>query len=335
MSKKEMISIIMSVYNVEEYLEECLKSIFNQTYKDFELIIINDGSTDNSIKVINKYRKKYKNIIYVEQENKGLSEARNLGLTFVNGDYVLYIDSDDYIDKYMFEEIVKKIRNDKSDMVIFGHTEFYDDLYGKDCDIKLNIEESKIYSGIEVSNLMLECEIMGVAWNKLYRAEKLKKENFYFESGRYTQDWYPTFKHISNLKKISFVNKPLYKYRLRSTSTTSKKNKKRFEDYYYAVMNIINYVNIHKDKFNINSINKFKCIALNNLIKLLESNYTLSNNDLKLERKKLKSIYMKNSEILKVENLNFIKKVYLLGWNLKIYKILMNCEKIIRKTLKR
>ncbi|WP_283672571.1 glycosyltransferase [Clostridium perfringens] len=330
-----MISIIMSVYNVEEYLEECLKSIFNQTYKEFELIIINDGSTDNSKKIINKYIEKYNNIIYVEQENKGLAEARNLGLTLVNGEYVLYIDSDDYIDRYMFEEIIKKINTDKSDMVIFGHSEFYDDLDGKDCDVNLNIDDSKIYSGIEVANLMLECKIMGVAWNKLYKVEKLRKENFYFEPGRYTQDWYPTFKHISNLKRISFVNKPLYKYRLRSTSTTSKKNKKRFEDYYCAVNNIINYVNVNKNKFDLDSINKFKCITLTNLIKLLENNNMLSNEELRLEKIKLKNINMKNSEILKVKDMNFIEKTYLLGWNLKIYKILMNFEKIIRKTLGR
>lgn len=330
-----MISIIMSVYNVEKYLEECLASIFNQSYKDFELIIINDGSTDNSLTIINKYLKKYSNIVYLEQQNKGLSEARNLGLSFAKGEYILFIDSDDYIDKEMFKIMIEKIESNKSDMVIIGHTEFYDDVKGNDCEVKLNISDSKSYSGLEVANLMLECNIMGVAWNKLYKTEKLKKDNFYFESGRYTQDWYPIFKHISNLQKISFVNLPLYKYRLRSTSTTSKKNKKRLEDYYYAITSILNYVEENKEKFNENSINKFKCITFNNLLGLISSIYDIegSKHYLEIQKINLDPLNIKTSEIFKVKNLDWKIKVYLIAWKLRIYKMVLNSENLIRRII--
>ena len=332
-----MISIIMSVYNVGKYLEDCLSSIFNQTYKEFEVIIINDGSTDNSVKIINKYREKHSNIVYLEQQNKGLSEARNLGLSLAKGEYILYIDSDDYIDQDMFRVMIEKIESDKSDMVIIGHTEFYDDVTGKDCHVKLEIQDNKIYSGIEVANLMLECKVMGVAWNKLYKTEKLKEENFYFEIGRYTQDWYPTFKHIANLEKISFVNLPLYKYRLRSTSTTSKKNKKRLEDYYYAVSSILDYVEQNKSKFNENSINKFKCITLNNLLRLISSICTMEEHGgySEAQRMKLDCLNIKVLEIFRVENLSWRIKVYLIGWKLKVYKIVLNSENLIRKIIRR
>lgn len=328
-----MISIIMSVYNVEKYLDECLQSIFNQTYKDIELIIINDGSTDGSLDIINKYRKKYSNIVYIEQENKGLSEARNLGLSIAKGDYILYIDSDDYIDSNMLQLMIDKIKEDDSELVIIGHREFYDDIKGKDLDIILDVDDKKVYTGIEVANMMLDCKIMGVAWNKLYKASKLKEENFYFESGRYTQDWYPTFKHISNLSKISFVNKPLYKYRLRSTSTTSKKNEKRLEDYTYAVSNIINYVENSNINFDKNSLTRFKVITFNRIISLYYS----------VNIQKQSSIYksFKNSNynkfdmnILKVSTLKGISNrsiIYIVAWKLNLYKYLIKIENILYK----
>lgn len=326
-----MISIIISVYNVEKYLEECLYSIFNQTYNNIEIILVNDGSTDNSLNIINKYREKYSNIVYIEQENKGLSEARNLGLRVAKGDYILYIDSDDYIDLNMLQLMIDKIKKDNSDMVIIGHTEFYDDINGKDVNIYLDIDEKKIYTGIEVAHMMLECKIMGVAWNKLYKKEKLIDDNFIFESGRYTQDWYPTFRHISTLNKISFVNKPLYKYRLRSTSTTSKKNEKRLEDYSYAVSNIINYVENSDTEFNKKSIILFKAITFNRIISLYYSINSSNQGNIYTEFKKLK--YNNNNiglrDLVDLKELDKRTVVYILAWKFKLYRYLIKIEKKI------
>lgn len=91
-----MVSIIIPVYNVEEYIEECLKSILAQTYKDIELLIVDDGSTDNSLGLIREYENKFKKIRIFTQQNKGVSEARNLALNYVSGEFVLYIDPDDF-----------------------------------------------------------------------------------------------------------------------------------------------------------------------------------------------------------------------------------------------
>lgn len=328
-----MISIIMSVYNVEEYLDECLKSIFTQTYTNIEVIIVNDGSTDNSIDIINKYRQKNSNIVYIEQENKGLSEARNLGLKVAKGEYILYIDSDDYIDSNMLQLMINKIKKDNSDMVIIGHREFYDDIAGNDRDIYLDVYDDRIYTGKEVANMMLECKVMGVAWNKLYKRDKLIKENFNFESGRYTQDWYPTFKHISTLNNISFINQPLYKYRLRSSSTTSKKNEKRLEDYNYAVSNIINYAECSNMLFDKKSIDKFKAITFNRIISLYYSiNYSNKSNIYK-EFKKTK--YNENNlslfTLIKLKGINKRSIIYISAWKLNLYKQLILIEKNIAK----
>src|SRR5574344_2022066 len=99
------VSVIVPVYNVEKYLPKCLDSLVNQTLQDIEIIVVNDGTKDNSQKIIDKYAKKYKNIKSYIKENGGLSDARNYGVAKANGEYISFIDSDDYIDKKMLEKM--------------------------------------------------------------------------------------------------------------------------------------------------------------------------------------------------------------------------------------
>ena len=111
------VSVIVPVYNVEEYLERCLDSLVNQTLKDIEIIIVNDGSTDGSKEIIQKYLNKYKNIVYLEKENGGLSSARNYGIPYAKGEYIGFVDSDDYVEITMYENMYNKAIEEKSDMV--------------------------------------------------------------------------------------------------------------------------------------------------------------------------------------------------------------------------
>lgn len=110
-------SFIVPVYNTEKYLKKCLDSLVNQTYKDFEIIVVNDGSTDKSSSIISKYQKKYKNIIVIDKENEGLSMARNRGVQKSSGKYIIFVDSDDYVSNKLLEEVDKKI--DDSDILRF------------------------------------------------------------------------------------------------------------------------------------------------------------------------------------------------------------------------
>src|SRR5699024_6933853 len=111
------VSVIVPVYNVEKYIEKCIQTLVNQTLQDLEIIIVNDGSTDNSEKIIKKYKKEYKNIIYVTKENGGLSSARNFGLLYATGEYVAFLDSDDYVDKIIYEKMYNKAKETNSDYV--------------------------------------------------------------------------------------------------------------------------------------------------------------------------------------------------------------------------
>lgn len=110
-------SFIVPVYNTEKFLKKCLDSLVNQTYKDFEIIVVNDGSTDKSSSIISKYQKKYKNIIVIDKENEGLSMARNRGVQKSSGKYIIFVDSDDYVSNKLLEEVDKKI--DDSDILRF------------------------------------------------------------------------------------------------------------------------------------------------------------------------------------------------------------------------
>lgn len=112
-------SIIVPVYNVEKYIDKCLSSILNQSYKNYEVIIVNDGTKDNSVKIIEKYTKKYDNFILYNKENGGLSDARNYGLKYINGDYLLFIDSDDYINKDLLMELNNLLEEKKYDLIKF------------------------------------------------------------------------------------------------------------------------------------------------------------------------------------------------------------------------
>ena len=116
--KMEKISIIVPVYNVEKYLKTCLDSIINQTYQNLEIILVDDGSTDNSGEICEEYRKTDSRIILIHKENEGLSMARNFGLDIASGDYISFVDSDDFIARNMMEALYNRLLETQSDMAI-------------------------------------------------------------------------------------------------------------------------------------------------------------------------------------------------------------------------
>ncbi|MBO1686304.1 glycosyltransferase family 2 protein [Clostridium butyricum] len=233
-----MISVIVPAYNVEKYIEECLLSLVNQTYKDIEIIIINDGSTDKTKEIIIEYQEKYKNITGYNQKNNGVSVARNLGLKIAKGEYVIFVDPDDYLDSTMIEKMHDKLKMTDSDLVICGHNVFYDENPNEFMVNLINVDEDTVYTNVEVLDMMLNLKVKGYVWDKLFRRKMLIENKFNFEKDRYVQDWLPIVKQVCFSKKISFVNEPLYYYRQRKTSTIYKKNKKLIEDYSHTVKEI-------------------------------------------------------------------------------------------------
>ena len=153
------VSVVIPVYNTGKYLEESINSILQQTLKEMEIIIINDGSTDNSAEVLNHFEQQDKRIkILTHENNKGLSEARNTGINVVQGQYLYFFDSDDVLELDCLELCYEKCNEENLDFLFFDAITFYDDDF--DSDLRLNYQRTeslviKIYSGVEILNILL------------------------------------------------------------------------------------------------------------------------------------------------------------------------------------
>lgn len=227
MNNNELISIIVPIYNVEEYLPKCIDSIINQTYKNLEIILIDDGSTDSSPKICDEYMNKDSRIIVIHKDNGGLSSARNKGLEISKGNYVCFIDSDDYLEPTMIEELKNNMDKYNSDISCCN---FYD--------IKNNIRTVRIKKNTSTEfvsrkkdkfvNIQNEYSpLTYYAWNKLYKKELFN--NIKFPEGRLYEYTYILCDIFEQADKISFTLKPLYNYVYRSSSLGNAFNLKHFD----------------------------------------------------------------------------------------------------------
>ena len=182
------VSVIVPVYNVGKYIDKCLKSLVEQTLSDIEIIIVNDGSTDDSKKVIDNYIERYpEKIVYLEKKNGGLSDARNYGIPYAKGEYIAFLDSDDYVELDMYEKMYETAKKENSDMVECDFYWEYPNKTKKDIGV--------IYSG---QNEMLE-NVRVVAWNKLIKREILEISKIQFPKGYRYDDVEFTYKLIPYL----------------------------------------------------------------------------------------------------------------------------------------
>ncbi len=212
------VSIIVPFYNVEAYIDKCLKSLVNQTLEDIEIILVNDGSKDNTINIAKKYQKEYpKKIVYLEKENGGLSDARNYAIPYAKGDYIAFLDSDDYVETTMYKEMYEIAKKENSDMVECNFIWEYPD--------KTRIDTGIIYNN---KHEMLE-KIRVVAWNKLIKREILEKTKVQFPKGYRYEDVEFTYKLIPFLEKVSFCKTPMVHYIQREGSITNIQNKRNTE----------------------------------------------------------------------------------------------------------
>ena len=167
-----MISIIIPIYNVEKYLSKCIESLVGQTYKDIEIILINDGSPDHCLSICEQYSKKDNRIIVIDQENKGVSAARNAGLKMAKGEYIGFVDPDDWIAVDMYEGLHSVIKQSDVDMVICGY-EYYSEDGALDEKRKYPIRENEIINQKEVMNRFFDMPptIRHGVVNKLFKKE--------------------------------------------------------------------------------------------------------------------------------------------------------------------
>ena len=229
MKNQPKVTIIVPVYNVEEYLVKCLDSLVNQTLKEIEIICINDGSTDNSLEILNTYTQKDKRVIVIDKKNEGQGIARNLGITQANGEYIGFVDPDDWVSSDMYEKMYNQAKELNSEIVVCDFIK-YQDWTGRSWKHEFWIQSKSNcqYENLEVpSGVNLDKDYIFksiiispcYAWNKIYKTEFLKLNNIKFSEARCFEDCIFIIDAMLQAKNISYVDSEFYIYRLRMSST--------------------------------------------------------------------------------------------------------------------
>jgi len=204
------ISVVVPIYNVGPYLKRSLDSLIDQTFTDFEILCVNDGSTDNSADIIQQFVVRDHRFKRLDKQNGGLSDARNFGLKQVTAPYVMFLDSDDFFESNMLELSFKRMVQDQLDLVIFDYNQVFDETKFVE-PMHLPFESDRVYDPrIDKS---LYAYMNNAAWNKMYRTDLFKQNGLEYPYGYRHQDLGTTFRYLSYCERVGFIQKPLYNYR--------------------------------------------------------------------------------------------------------------------------
>ena len=209
-----LVSVIVPIYGVEKYLERCIKSIVSQDYKNLEIILVDDGSTDQCPYICDQWKQKDERIKVIHKKNGGLSDARNKGIEVCTGKYISFVDSDDYVDPLFISLLYQAIEKTNAD-IAECETEYVDE-EGKCIKVRSAPSVKNMNHMDALRHLIREDGIYQTVWNKLYKRELV--ENSFFEQGKYNEDEYWTYRVFDQITKLTVVEEPLYKYVQRNTS---------------------------------------------------------------------------------------------------------------------
>ena len=293
---KPLISVIIPVYGVEKYIAQCLESVINQTYSNLEIIVINDGTKDRSAEIAKEYAKKDSRVRVYDFENGGASAARNRGIKLANGEYIAFLDSDDWIEGQMYEKLVNEAIKSNADIV--------------KCGFKSNDKKVGFYNKIEtISNRNIDLFFNGilwvVLWNAIYKADIIKKVIFP-ENVRCFEDNYASALYLFLSKKVSTIDSCEYNYRDNAVGISKKVDDKAFDrilvmnqlreklyEYGYQdkridwklAVEMYHFIRVKSDKYKIASIGKeiYIYIAKNlNLRRSIIFRYYCKKNDIQI-----------------------------------------------------
>ena len=315
------VSVIVPIYNVEKYLEKCINSLLSQTLDDIQIILVNDGSKDNSGNIAKEYEKNNKNrIIYVEKENGGLSDARNYGLKYATGDFIAFLDSDDYIEKNAYEKMYNMAIEENADYV--------------ECDFiwefpnKIRVDKQYPYKN---KKEMLSF-VRVVAWNKLIKRQLIIDNNLEFPKGLRYEDVEFTYKLIPFINKFAYVDKPFIHYVQREGSIANVQNE-RTAEIFTVLDNVIEFYkknNIYekyRDELEYNYARYLLCSSLKRMCKIKDK--TIREKLLTESWERLNSNFPNWKENVILKAVNIGKNKYMRTVNKSTYKIYSKILEII------
>ena len=315
------VSVIVPIYNVEKYLEKCINSLLSQTLEDIQIILVNDGSKDNSGNIAKEYEKNNKDrVIYVEKENGGLSDARNYGIKYATGDFIAFLDSDDYIEKNAYEEMYNKAIEENADYI--------------ECDFiwefpnKIRVDKQYPYKN---KKEMLSF-VRVVAWNKLIKRQLITDNNLEFPKGLRYEDIEFTYKLIPFVNKFVYVDKPFIHYVQREGSIANVQNE-RTAEIFTVLDNVIEFYkknNIYekyRDELEYNYARYLLCSSLKRMCKIKDK--TIREKLLTESWKRLNSNFPNWKENVILKTVNIGKNKYMRTVNKSTYKIYSKILEII------
>ena len=317
------VSVIVPFYNVESYIGRCLDTLVKQTLDDIEIILVNDGSKDRSKIVVDKYIKEYpEKIVYLEKENGGLSDARNFAIPYAKGEYIAFLDSDDYVNVEMYKDMYELAKKENSDMVECDFYWEYPDKKKEDIGV--------IYNG---KKEMIE-KVRVVAWNKLIKKDILEKSKVIFPKGYRYEDVEFTYKLVPYLDKVSFLKKPCVHYIQREGSISNNQNE-RNKEIFDVLEHVIEFYKEkdlyeeYKDELEYIYIRYAFCSSLLRIVKIEDQNIQQNLLDLTWEKVNTTFPEWKKNPILKSKK--DLKNIYLKTINKFTYEMYTTMLSLFQK----
>lgn len=313
------VSIIVPVYNSEKTLDRCIRSVCTQSYRNLEIVLVNDGSMDKSFEICEKYKQQDERIVVLNKKNRGVSSARNEGLKVATGEFIQFVDADDYIDSNMTEYLLETICKNNADLVICGYNRLDDS----------NIEK-KYFDNFDVESLLdfkdgfeelYSRALFNAPWNKLYRKNKITK--YFDESLSVGEDLMFNLCYVSNCDKISVVDKTFYNYDVsRQHSLTGCYEDKLFDTEIMLHEEVKKFL---KNKFGSNEFCKINEVFAKEIYYYLKKMVVLSENSRDVKLKKIQDCFENN--VVK----DMLSNVNVPDVQIKIVCALMNlrCKKMI------
>ena len=229
------ISVIIPVYNVDRFLRRCLNTLVHQTYRDFEIIAVNDGSPDHCPEILHEFEQQYDFITVIDQENQGMSKARNAGMKIARGEYLCFVDSDDYVSPRYLEELHWAITSNKADIACCY---YYYHFVESDLLYKYPFRCEGVFSkGEAMKKLLRDTQIQSLVWNKIYKRSIFTENNITFPTMAF-EDMAVANKIFAHADKVVVINKALYYYSQQGNSTLATINASKINDFIRATVMI-------------------------------------------------------------------------------------------------
>ncbi len=324
---QSLITIIVPVYKVEKYLKKCIDSIINQDYKNLEIILVDDGSPDICPEICDEYAKKDERIRVVHKENGGLSDARNAGIKVATGEYIAFIDSDDYVAENYISMLLYTLKKYDADISACNYIKVYEDTGRQE--VELKTDKELVMTNVEAMKdlFILPSNSDVVTWNKLYRTSLFTDNNIEFPKGKLHEDNFTTYKLYYYSSKVAFVNVPCYYYLQRKDSIMGQKFNPRRLDILLALQEIKKFVK--KNNIDLEQEIKFNelLILLGLLNSMIDTNCVddkvfedIRNRIIKDKREYLNSPYLRTKNKLAIYSLQTGKGAYTLVRKLFVLK---------------